>query len=86
MPIDCPMCSGEYCTIHILEPCDCDTADRHGDKECGYATVKRSHVHLWVPTYYGHRCSSCGEFVVDGCEPWAPLPDNESEENDDCEQ
>lgn len=25
----CSMCSGEYCDVHFLEECECDTADRH---------------------------------------------------------
>jgi len=26
---DCPSCSGEFCETHGIEPCDCDTAERH---------------------------------------------------------
>lgn len=26
---DCQRCSGEYCETHLLEPCDCGTAERH---------------------------------------------------------
>lgn len=26
---DCQMCSGEYCEIHMGDPCDCDVIDRH---------------------------------------------------------
>jgi hypothetical protein len=26
---DCRKCSGEFCETHGIEPCDCDSADRH---------------------------------------------------------
>jgi len=26
---DCQMCSGEFCLTHGVQPCDCDTAERH---------------------------------------------------------
>jgi hypothetical protein len=26
---DCSRCSGEYCETHGMQPCECDTADRH---------------------------------------------------------
>ncbi len=25
----CPMCTGEACVRHPIEPCDCDCVDRH---------------------------------------------------------
>ena len=28
---ECVRCSGEYCDIHILDPCDCDVTARHRD-------------------------------------------------------
>lgn len=33
---ECSRCSGEFCVVHGLESCDCDTADRHGSDECDY--------------------------------------------------
>lgn len=27
---ECHMCSGEYCSVHMNEPCDCDVLARHG--------------------------------------------------------
>ena len=30
---DCEMCSGEYCTKHPHEACDCDVIDRHRPEE-----------------------------------------------------
>lgn len=26
---DCLRCNGEYCDIHITEPCECDVCERH---------------------------------------------------------
>jgi hypothetical protein len=31
---DCSMCSGFFCAEHGDQPCDCDTAERHGDRGC----------------------------------------------------
>jgi hypothetical protein len=27
--VDCLRCSGAYCGVHMTEPCECDTAERH---------------------------------------------------------
>lgn len=29
---DCTRCSGEFCEQHGTQPCDCDTAERHGKR------------------------------------------------------
>ena len=29
---DCPCCLGEYCQTHHLEPCECETFERHVDE------------------------------------------------------
>jgi len=28
---ECSRCSGEYCDVHITDPCDCDVAERHAN-------------------------------------------------------
>lgn len=44
---ECSMCSGEYCAGHGVQPCNCDTADRHGPYPCGHT---RNREAVPVPT------------------------------------
>jgi len=38
---ECSYCTGEYCAVHHDRPCDCDTAERHGDEESVFLDLER---------------------------------------------
>jgi len=38
--------------------------------------------HEWKEEYYGTRCRKCDAFYPFGCEPWAPIEEDEDDEDE----
>lgn len=52
---------------HIVHHISCDTLRQ---------------PHDWREEYYGWRCIKCKQLVPFSCEPWAPIDDDASGEDD----
>lgn len=55
--------------------------DVQSDRERVSTVCNMTH-HEWTETYYGYRCDNCGRFFPFGCEPWAPIDDDEDDDAD----